>query len=128
MPVANSQVQRMRVIEDLTATWSYAPPAAGLVNSTTAVTIKAAVAGKKNCITHIGVSTETMATATELVIRKGAGGTVLWRTKLNTALQRFDEAFDTPLQSDVNQLLEICLLTLSATGAVYVNAQGFEAS
>lgn len=127
MPLLNAKVPRMRIVEGNTP-WSYAPPAAGLVNSTTAVTIKtAAGAGIVNYLTCANISTETMATATELVIRKGAAGTVLYRTKLNTALQRFDVKFDPPLRSDANQLLEIALLTLSATGAVYFNAQGYVA-
>lgn len=127
MPTPNSKVIRVRTVEGNTA-WNYAPPAAGLVNSTTAVTIKtAAGAGIVNYIGAVQISTETMATATELVIRKGAAGTVIWRTKLNTALQRFDHRFDPPLRSDANQLLEIALLTLSATGAVYFNAQGYVA-
>ncbi len=68
-----------------------------------------------------------LGTATEFVIRDGAGGTVLWRTKISTAglVGGLPIEFDPPLFSSVNTLLEICTLTASGTGAVYCNVQGF---
>lgn len=108
--------------------WSYAAAASGIVNTTTAVAFKAAAgAGLKNYITAIQFSAEALGAATELVIRKGAGGTVLWRTKIGTGglVNGREIVFPTPLPSDANQLLEVCTLTASVTGAVYFNAQGF---
>ena len=111
-----------------TANWNYAAAASGIVNTTTAVTIKtAAGAGLRNHITSIQVSAEALGAATELVIRDGAGGTVLWRDKLGTAgrVGGNQLTFSTPISSSANTLLEVATLTASVTGAVYINAQGF---
>ena len=110
------------------ANWNYAAAAAGILNTTTAVTIKAAAgAGIKNYLTTLHVMAEALGAATELAIRDGAGGTVLWRTKITaTGIiggQNFD--FMTPIVSSANTLLEVVTLTASVTGAVYVNATGF---
>lgn len=109
-------------------TWSYAAPASGLVNTTTAVTIKAAVASQRGNISSIQIMSEALGTATEFAIRDGAAGTVMWRIKINTAglVNGQTFVFDPPLrQAAVNTLLEIVTLTASTTGAVYFNAQGF---
>lgn len=109
-------------------TWVYAAPASGLVNTTTAVTIKAAVAAQRGNISSIQIMSEALGTATEFAIRDGAAGTVLWRIKINTAglVNGQTFVFDPPLrQAAVNTLLEIVTLTASTTGAVYFNAQGF---
>lgn len=111
--------------------WSYAAATAGIVNTTTAVTIKAAAgAGLKNYITAIQLSAEALGSATEVAIRDGAGGTVLWRTKIGTAGLLGGLAFrlPTPIAGTANTLLEVVTLTASVTGAVYVNAQGFVAA
>jgi hypothetical protein len=108
--------------------WSYAAAASGILNTTTAVTIKtAAGADIKNFITSIQVTAEALGTATELAIRNGAGGTVLWRTKIGTGGLTAGEPinFSTPLESSANTLLEVVTITASTTGAVYFNAQGF---
>jgi hypothetical protein len=109
-------------------TWNYAPPASGLVNTTTAVTIKAAVAGQRGNISAIQIQHEPLGAATEFAIRDGAAGTVLWRIKMpvTTAEGPTSYTFDPPIrQAAVNTLLEIVTLTASVTGAVYFNAQGF---
>ena len=110
--------------------WSYAAAAAGILNTTTAVTVKAAAAaGVRNYITNIQVMAETLTTATELAIRDGAAGTVLWRTKIPTgglASAQFD--FAVPLRGTAATLLEVVTLTASGAGAVYVNMQGFTAA
>ncbi len=110
--------------------WSYAAGAGGIVNTTTAVPIKgAAGAGLRNYITGIDITAEALGTATELAIRDGAGGTVLWRMKIGTGgipNGRYI-SFSTPLRGSANTLLEVVTLTASVTGAVYVNAQGYVA-
>lgn len=109
--------------------WSYGAAASGIVNTTTAVTIKtAAGAGIRNYITSIQVMAETLTTATELAIRDGAAGTVIWRTKIPTGgLPTTTIVFPSPLKGTANTLLEVVTLTASGAGAVYFNAQGYAA-
>lgn len=105
--------------------WSYAAPVSGITNSTAGVTIKAAVAGKRNYITSCQFSTETLSAQTQFVIRDGADGTVLYRIRFATnAIAPNSQLFLVPLRSSVNTLLEIATLS-AVTGAVYINCQGF---
>lgn len=112
--------------------WSYPAATGGISNTTTAVTIKAAAGGTlKNYITGIDFNTDiALGAATELAIRKGAGGTVIWRTKIGTTgqIQGRSITFPDPISSDANQLLEVVTLTASVTGAVFFNATGFTAN
>lgn len=106
-------------------TWGYAAGASGIVNTTTAVTIKAAAgAGIRNVIDSCQITTATLGGATEFAIRDGAAGTVLWRIQLQTtALPLVNVVFDHPLIGTANTLVEIVTLT-GVTGGVYVNCQG----
>lgn len=110
--------------------WVYAAAAGGILNTTTAVTFRAAPgAGLRSYVTSIQIMAETLTTATELAIRDGAGGTVLWRTKIPTGgLPTMNVEFENPLKSTANTLLEVVTLTASGAGAVYFNAQGFTAA
>lgn len=105
--------------------WISAAGASGIVNTTTAVTIKAAAgAGIKNIVNSCQIATDALGAATELAIRDGAGGTVLWRGKLQTAaLPQMTIVFQAPLVGTANTLLEVLTLT-GVTGGVYVNCQG----
>lgn len=107
--------------------WNYAAAATGIVNSAVAVTIKAAGgAGVRNFLKSLQISSDTLGAATEIAIRDGAGGTVLWRQKLQTAaLPLTTINFDPPLKGTANTLLEFITLTASVTGGVYANAQGY---
>jgi hypothetical protein len=109
--------------------WSYTAAASGIVNTTTAVTIKtAAAAGVRNYVTYCTLSHGTLGGATEFVIRDGAGGTVLYRTQLQTtALVPTTIEFRTPRRGTAATLLEIATLT-GVTGGVYVNCGGYEAN
>lgn len=110
--------------------WQYAAAASGIVNTTTAVTIKtAAAAGIRNYITSIQVMAEAVGTATELAIRDGAAGTVIWRTKIGTAGIPSGQTytFSSPLKGTAATLLEVVTLSATVTGAVYVNCQGYTA-
>jgi hypothetical protein len=112
------------------ATWQYAAAASGIVNTTTAVTIKAAAATSvRNYITSIDLMAEVLGAATEFVIRDGAAGTVIYRTKIGTAglLEGRSINFDPPLKGTAATLLEVATLTASVTGAVYFNATGYVA-
>jgi hypothetical protein len=110
--------------------WSYAAAGSGIVNTTTAVTFRAAAGtGLRSYVTSIQVMAEALTNATELAIRDGAGGTVLWRTRIPTGgLPTMNVTFRNPLKSTANTLLEVVTLSASGAGAVYFNAQGFTAA
>lgn len=81
--------------------WQYAAAASGILNTTTAVTIKAAAgAGVRNYITGIQFSAEALGTATEIAVRDGAAGTVIWRHKIGTGgvTGGLNLTFNTPLK------------------------------
>jgi len=109
--------------------WNYAAASGGILNTTTAVTIKtAAGAPYRNYLTSLQIQSEALANASELAIRDGAGGTVLWRIKIPvTGLDLKQIKFGDPLKSTSSTLLEVVTLTASGTGAVYFNAQGYVA-
>lgn len=111
------------------ARWNYAAATSGISNTTTAVTIKAAAAsGLRNCVTNIQISSDALATATEFAIRDGAGGTVLWRTKIGTSgyVNGYSAVFEgAPICGTAATLLEVVTLTATVTGSVYFNSQGY---
>ena len=90
--------------------------------------IKAAAgASVRNYLKSLTISHDTLGAATEIAVRDGAGGTVLWRGRLQTtAVEDKVINFDTPLYSTANTLLEVLTIT-NVTGGVYVNAQGYTA-
>jgi hypothetical protein len=108
--------------------WSYAAAAGGITNTTTAVTIKAAAgAGFRNCVTGINYASTALGAATELAVRDGAGGTVLWRGFVTTAGTGGSAAsipFSSAICGSDNTLLEVVTLTASVSGSVYFNATG----
>jgi hypothetical protein len=106
--------------------WNYAPATGGIVNTTTAATVKAAAgAGVRNYVTDLQINTAALGGATELAIRDGAGGAVLWRCQLQTtAMPLMAINFQSPLVGSPNTLLEVVTLT-AVTGGVFVNAQGY---
>jgi len=111
--------------------WSYAAAAGGITNTTTAVTIAAAAgAGLRNYLTGMQIFADTLGTATEIAIRDGAAGTVLWRGKIGTggSFVGAEIKFTCPLKGTANTLMEFVTLTASGTGSVYVNAQGYTAA
>jgi hypothetical protein len=106
--------------------WAYAAATGGIVNTTTAVTIAAAPSNsQRNYLTSLQIATDTLGAATELAIRDGAGGTVLWRGKLQTGpLPLTTILLGSAIRSSQGTLLEILTLT-AVTGGVFVNAQGY---
>jgi len=108
--------------------WSYVAASGGIDNTATAVTVKtAAGAGLRNYITGLDIAHAPLGATTELAIRDGAGGTVLWRTVLHTtALPLTSVRFPVPLKGTANTLLEVVTLT-AVTGDVLVNMQGYAA-
>jgi hypothetical protein len=109
--------------------WSYGATVGGILNTVTAVTVKAAAAaGVRNYVTGLQISTDALGTATEFAIRDGAGGPVLYRVKIGTTgLASYQVNFDTPLRGSAATLLEVVTLTATTTGAVYANLQGYTA-
>ncbi len=110
--------------------WSYVAASGGITNTTTAVTLAAgAGSGVRNYITSLQVSSDTLGTATEVVIRDGVGGAVLWRAKIGTAgtVGIQDIRFHPPLRGGTNTLLEAACVTATGTGSIYLNAQGYKA-
>lgn len=109
--------------------WTYVAAAGGITNTTTAVTMVAAAgAGIRNYLTGIQLSNSTLGAASEIAIRDGAAGTVLWRGFANTAASDPTMiTFPSPIRGTANTLMEFVTLTASVTGALYVNAQGYQA-
>jgi len=105
--------------------WQYAAAAGGIVNTADVAIKTAGAANIRNYITSISIMSEALATATELVIKEGA--TVIFRTKIPLAgLPLTHIEFPTPLKGAAATQLNVALLTASATGAVYFNAQGYQ--
>lgn len=109
--------------------WNYAAAAGGITNTSTAVTfIAAAGAGIRNYVASIQLDAGTLGAATEVAIRDGAGGTVLWRILVGTAGISRTVNFTVPLKGTANTLMEVVTLTPTVTGPVYYNAQGYQAN
>lgn len=105
--------------------WNYAAGAAGIVSSVVAVTLKAAGgAGVRTHLRTLTIDNDTLSAVTEVAIRDGAAGTVLWRGKVQTVAGNRAIVFDPPLRGTANTLLEAVVLT-SVTGGIYFNASGF---
>jgi len=110
--------------------WSYVAASGGITNTTTAVTLAAgAGSGVRNYITSLQVYSDTLGTATEVVIRDGVGGAALWRTKIGTAGTVGIQVirFHPPLRGSSNTLVEAACVTATGTGSIYLNAQGYKA-
>ena len=109
--------------------WNYAAASGGIVNTTTAVTIKAAAgASVRNYVCWLHIVHDTLGGATEVALRDGAAGTVMWRGRLQTAAT--DSSFGAGtltfspcLRGTANTLVEFVTLT-AVTGGVYVDAGG----
>jgi hypothetical protein len=124
--VDGRQITRLNSIPE--NEWVYAAASGGITNTTTAATLVAAqAAGVRNYLTSLQLSSDVLGAATEIAIRDGAGGTVLWRGKIGTAgiAGVSTIQFSDPLKSTAATLLEVVTLSASVTGGVYVNAQGY---
>jgi len=107
--------------------WQYAAATGGISNTTTAVTVcPAQGAGVRCYMTSLQLDATALGTATEVAVRDGASGTVIWRGYIGTAGVSNDNiVFPIPLKGTANTLMEVVTLTATVTGAVYLNAQGF---
>lgn len=107
-------------------TWSYAAASGGITN-TTAVTVKAAAgAGIRNYVTSMDVINGHATVDTEVAIRDGAAGTVLWRGFAKAAGGGVSRKFEPPLRGTANTLLEVVNITTGS--ATYFNLSGFVAA
>jgi hypothetical protein len=104
--------------------------AGGIVNTTTATTIRAAAgASLRSYVTMVDISWDALTNATEYVIRDGAAGPVLYRHKIpNGIAGRHQCDFATPLRGTANTLLEHATLTASGAGGVFANVGGYTAA
>lgn len=110
-------------------TWSYAVAAGGISNTTAVQTIKAASgsATVSNYIKNCTVASDALGAATDIIISDGSGGTVLWRTKLGTAMTAPEtHPFEPPLRTTGNTAAVWSMATASITGAVFVSCQGYQ--
>ena len=110
--------------------WSYVAASGGITNTTTAVTLAGgAGSGVRNYITSLQVSSDTLGTATEVVIQDGVSGAILWRAKIGTAgtVGIQDIRFHPPLRGSTNTLLQAACVTATGTGSIYLNVQGYKA-
>lgn len=104
-------------------TWSYAAASGGITN-TTGVTAKAAgAAGIRNYITHVDVVNGHATVDTDVQIRDGAAGTVLWRGFAKAAGGGVSADFNPPLRGTAATLVEIACGTTGT--ATYFNLTGY---
>ena len=104
--------------------WNYAPPVAGITNSTVAVTAKAVAGGFRNVVTGLQLMAEALGAATEFVIADGTP-TIFFRIKIGAGgLPACSFHFETPLRMAQSSVVNIQTVTASVTGAVYANLQG----
>lgn len=106
--------------------WHSAAVSGGIVN-TTGVTAKAAAGvGIRNYVTRAEIINGHATVSTDVQIRDGASGTVLWRGFAQAAGGGCIAVFDPPLRGTANTLIEVaCGTTGSAT---YFNLHGFAAA
>ncbi len=111
-------------------TWQYAVAAAGISNSTTVQTMKAAgAAGIINYVKHCTLSHDPLGAATEVIISDGSGGAVLHRVKLplTTAEPPLDMDFEPPLRGTAATASVWSMVTASISGAIFMSCQGYQA-
>lgn len=106
--------------------WHYAAASGGIIN-TTGISAKAAAgAGIRNYVTRAEIVNGHATVSTDIQIRDGAAGTVLWRGFAQAAGGGVICVFDPPLRGTANTLIEIAAGTTGS--AVYVNLHGFVAA
>lgn len=120
-------VQRPWSIPELELTG--AAGSGGVSNSTADQTLaSAAAAGIRNYLTQFDLMCEALGTASEITIRDGSGGTVLWRTKVGTAgLPFMTVSFPNPKKTTAATALIWKMETASGTGACFGNGSVFQA-
>ena len=107
------------------STWRYAA-ASGGITDTSGVTAKAAAgANIINYITRCQIINGDTTTGTDVQIRDGAAGTVMWRGWAESSGGGASVIFDPPLRGTANTLVEVACGTTGST--TYFNLQGYVA-
>jgi len=107
-------------------TWSYVAASGGIINDTGVTAKAAAGVGIYNYVTSLQVINGHQTVGTDVQIRDGAAGTVIWRGWAQQAGGGVSLQFATPLKGTANTLLEV---QCGTTGAqVYFNLQGYVAA
>lgn len=110
--------------------WSFACASAGIDPTGGAVTTTLKTAGAssiKNYLTGFDIYTGTLGAATEITIRDGSGGTVLWRWNLPTTGTLIPpNNFFTPLKGSAATAMVVTVESATTTGKVYFNARGYQ--
>lgn len=107
-------------------TWSYAAASGGITNTTGVTAKTAGAAGVRNYITHVDVVNGHATVDTDVQIRDGAAGTVLWRGFAKAAGGGVSADFNPPLRGTAATLVEIACGTTGT--ATYFNLTGFQAA
>ena len=110
--------------------WSYVAASGGITNTTTPVDITGgAGSGVRNYVTSLQLYSDTLGTATEIILRDGTGGSILWRSKIGTAGTGGTQniRFHPPIRGSSNTIMQFACVTATGTGSIYVNAQGYKA-
>lgn len=103
--------------------WTYAAASGGITNTTGVTAVAAAGAGVRNYVTRAQIINGHATVGTDVQIRDGASGTVLWRGYAAADGGGATCVFDPPLKGTANTLIEVaCGTTGSAT---YFNLQGY---
>lgn len=105
-------------------TWSSAAAAGGIVNTTGVTARAAAGVGIRNYITGLDVVNGHATVSTDVQIRDGAAGTVLWRGFAQAAGGGVSRQFNPPLRGTANTLVEIACGTTGT--ATYFNLSGYQ--
>jgi hypothetical protein len=93
--------------------------------------VTAAAAGtgsQRNYVTRVQAINSHQTIGTEVVIRDGAGGTVIWRGWCQQAGGGCSAIFDPPLRGTAATLVEIAEVTATASTGVLMSLQGFLAA
>jgi hypothetical protein len=111
----------MKKLSHLGKAWRYVAASGGITNTTAVTIADAPGTGKAVHLTEIEIINGN-ATGTEVAIRNGAAGDVLWRGFAVQALGPLIVKFQEPIICSVDTLMEVvCVTTGSLT---YVNARG----
>ena len=125
MTTSGALVQKPFSVPELD--WSFASAAGGITNTTDVALKAAGAAGVRNYITGMSIQNASATISTEVVLKDGATIIGRWfvgtQALLNSAV---GITFPSPLKTTAATALNIACITTGS--AVYVNAQGYQAT